>query len=171
MFFNIVIPSAVLAGTTFLTTVKAQSTGLGLIVLANDATCPANSGTGVNANVLAVVTFDETATATANVLNIGNVNAPVSADIEVCLCVGADAELGSLTLPANLMAEALADLEAQATVDAAVSTAATAFDNLLALPGSSVAVSLVPTKQPAIADLTVASKRDKSPLANKYHQQ
>ena len=44
------------------------------------------------------------------------------------------------------MAEALADLEAQATVDAAVSTAATAFDNLLALPGSSVAVSLVPTK-------------------------
>ena len=32
--------------------------------------------------------------ATANVLNIGNVNAPVSADIEVCLCVGADAELG-----------------------------------------------------------------------------
>lgn len=154
MFFSTtIISSAVLASATFLASVSAQTTviaGLAPSLLANAAVCPAPVAGVINTNELAVVTFVETATVTANVALIGPVSQPIGADVEVCLCVPSTTAITSLTLPVDLRAAALADIEAQATLSAGLGgVAATTFNNLLALPGSTVAVSLAPVSRAA----------------------
>jgi hypothetical protein len=84
----------VLAFASVLSAVRAQTDVLDVRALASTAECPATDGPDVNANVLAVVRFVETATAGVKVGPIDVLEAALSINLDVCLCVDANVAVG-----------------------------------------------------------------------------
>lgn len=130
--------------------VHAQTDALDVRALASTAQCPATQGPDVNANVLAVVRFVETATASVAVGPVSVLEAQLRVDLDVCLCVDANVAVGAIDFPANLKADAIADIEAYAAARATVDSAADTFNQIVNVVGGPVAdvnVDLVPVQR------------------------
>jgi hypothetical protein len=92
----------VIALASLLGMVHAQTDTLDVRALASTAQCPATQGPDVNANVLAVVRFVETATASVAVGPVSVLEAELRVNLDVCLCVDANVAVGEYSFAFSL---------------------------------------------------------------------
>jgi len=147
----------ILAFASILRIIMAQTDVLDVRALASTAQCPVTQGPDVDANVLAVVRFVETATATVKLGGIAELTADLSVNLDLCLCVDANVAIGAINLPVDLEAAAIADIEAFAALQATVDPAANFFNQLVGVEGVEVDVDLVPVQRTTCACPTEAT--------------